>query len=235
MKSNGSRKKSWKWDDRYLGLAQHVSKWSKDPKAQVGAVLIDAQGRLCAVGYNGFPRAVEDSAERLTNKQVKLDMIIHAEANAITIAGRSAVGGEIYVFGKPVCAQCAGQIIQSGIKRVIAEKPTKGTTSHWDQVGLLAEEILRETSEIDVDLIPRDELLARMLPKPLKKARKSPTTAPLFERNIGLDGSRPDTRSQYHLIKDTGSAVSRADEAGTRSGDHGSSPVRRAGRSRRTR
>jgi dCMP deaminase len=170
-----------KWDDRYLRLARHVSGWSKDPNAQVGAVLVDAQGRLCAVGYNGFPRQVEDSQERLQDQDTKLDMIIHAEANAITIAGRGAVGGEIFVYGKPVCAQCAGLIIQSGIRRVVAEKPLEGTRSKWDKRGLLAVKILGETKKIDLDLVPRDELMDRALAETRPEINRSPKDTPLFE------------------------------------------------------
>jgi dCMP deaminase len=170
-----------KWDNRYLRLARHVSGWSKDPNAQVGAVLVDAQGRLCAVGYNGFPRQVEDSQERLQDQEMKLDMIIHAEANAITIAGRGAVDGEIFVYGKPVCAQCAGLIIQSGIKRVVAEAPIEGTTSKWDKRGLLAVKILRETNKIDLELLPREELMERALVESRPETSKSPKDAPLFE------------------------------------------------------
>lgn len=175
-----------KWDDRYLQLAQHVSTWSKDPKAQVGAVILDAQGRLCAVGYNGFPRQVEDSNERLEDQETKLDIIIHAEANAITIAGRGTVGGEIFVYGKPVCAQCAGLIIQSGIARVVAEAPKHGTDSKWDKRGLLAVAILKETKKVDLDLIAREELLTRVRRNASSRGSASPKDAPLFEEQLPI-------------------------------------------------
>ena len=29
-----------RWDRRYVGLAQHVAGWSKDPSTKVGAVLV---------------------------------------------------------------------------------------------------------------------------------------------------------------------------------------------------
>jgi deoxycytidylate deaminase len=38
--------------------------WSKDPKAKVGAVIADRQGRVIALGYNGFAAGIEDSDER---------------------------------------------------------------------------------------------------------------------------------------------------------------------------
>src|ERR1051326_2813900 len=53
-----------KWDRRFLELAKHVSSWSKDPSTKVGAVIVDANRRVVATGYNGFPRGVEDTPER---------------------------------------------------------------------------------------------------------------------------------------------------------------------------
>ena len=167
-----------KWDNRYLRLAHHVAAWSKDPRAQVGAVVIDAQGRLCAIGYNGVPRQVEDSPARLES-DVKLDIIIHAEANALTIAGRGAVGGVIYVYGKPVCAQCAGLIIQSGVTRIVAEEPKEGTKSKWDKVGVLARTILQETKVL-LELIPREELMRRIAPE--GRTKPPAETLPLFPK-----------------------------------------------------
>ncbi|WP_210337887.1 hypothetical protein [Bradyrhizobium sp. CCBAU 51765] len=96
-----------KWDDRFLDVAKLAAQWSKDPNAQVGAVIVDAQGQIAAVGYNGFPKMVEDSAERYADRDTKLEMVVHAEENAILGAGGRARGGWIFVFGKPICARCA--------------------------------------------------------------------------------------------------------------------------------
>jgi dCMP deaminase len=124
-----------KWDARFLQVAKLAAEWSKDPKAQVGAVIVDPQGQVAGVGYNGFPKRVEDSADRLSDKKVKNEMIVHAEENAVIGAGVRARGGTIYVVGKPVCPRCAGTIIQAGLRCVVAEPPTSGTDSHWDEVG----------------------------------------------------------------------------------------------------
>ena len=133
-----------KWDERFLAVARIASDWSKDPNAKVGAVVVDPQGQIAGVGYNGFPKLVEDSAERYGDKETKLEMIVHAEENAILGAGRRARGGAIYVFGKPVCARCAGSIIQAGIKRVIASEPQTGTESKWDKSGLIGRKMMDE-------------------------------------------------------------------------------------------
>ncbi|MGY4802290.1 deoxycytidylate deaminase [Teichococcus aerofrigidensis] len=141
----GRPEKQAKWDTRYIGLAHHIAQWSKDPRAKVGAVLVNqGQARIVATGFNGFPSNVEDSAARLEHKATKLRMILHAEQNALLNAGHGARGCDAYVVGKPVCNVCATLLIQSGVRRVIAAAPRRGTASHWDEVGLLAIEMMRE-------------------------------------------------------------------------------------------
>jgi dCMP deaminase len=134
-----------KWDERYVRLARHVSEWSKDPTAQVGAVISNSDlARVVGLGFNGFPVNVEDSIERLMDKEQKLSMIIHAEQNAILSAGRDARKGNIYVVGKPVCNYCAALIIQAGIDRVIAVPPASNSDSQWDERGRIALEMFKE-------------------------------------------------------------------------------------------
>lgn len=141
----GRPEKQAKWDRRYLGLAHYISQWSKDPRAKVGAVLVNQRyARIVATGFNGFPSNVEDSAERLQNKTQKLQMILHAEQNALLHAGRDARECDVYVVGKPVCNVCATLLIQSGVRRVVAAAPRRDTDSYWDKVGLLAIEMLKE-------------------------------------------------------------------------------------------
>jgi dCMP deaminase len=140
-----------KWDERYCRLARFVSMWSKDPNAKVGAVIFARPGGDVAMGYNGFPIGVEDSAERLQNQQLKLEMIVHAEVNALIAAGSRARGSTIYVWRKPVCARCAGLIIQAGVKRVVALTPEAvPRESKWYETGKVAEQMFREVG-IQVD------------------------------------------------------------------------------------
>jgi dCMP deaminase len=108
------------WDIRFLELAQLVGSWSKDPTTQVGAVIVDDKHRVVSVGYNGFPRGVHDDEDRLVDRERKLHMTMHAEQNAILFAQRSIEGCTLYTWPIPCCAQCAGMVIQSGIKRVVS-------------------------------------------------------------------------------------------------------------------
>jgi len=132
-----------KWDKRFCELARYISGWSKDPNAKVGAVLFSKKGGNISIGYNGFPMGVEDSAERLTDKETKLELVVHAEVNALIAAGSRAEGSTVYVWGKPICARCAGPIIQAGVKRIVALAP-RDTESHWDKSGKSAHQMFLE-------------------------------------------------------------------------------------------
>lgn len=131
-------------DKKRLVLARTVATWSKDKAtAKVGAAIADAQGRVIALGYNGFPGGIDDTDERFDNAEEKNETILHAEMNAVLIANRLAEGGTLYVVGKPVCSRCASVIIQAGIRRVVGEYPCK-PDSKWTPSGLRALEMFRE-------------------------------------------------------------------------------------------
>ena len=111
-----------KYDHRYLDLAKFFSTWSKDPSAQIGAVAIGDKGQVLAQGYNGFPRKVEETELRLNVRETKYKYVVHAEMNCIYNAsynGANLDGSTMYVYGLPVCHECAKAIIQVGIKRVV--------------------------------------------------------------------------------------------------------------------
>lgn len=108
-----------KWDLRFMELAKHYAGWSKDPAVAVGAVVVDSLNRQLGQGYNGFPRGVNDDPERYANTEEKLQLVVHAELNAILNCTLSPRGATLYVYPRPPCPECTKAIIQSGIKRVV--------------------------------------------------------------------------------------------------------------------
>lgn len=131
---------SEKWDKRFLELAGFISGWSKDPSTKVGAVIADPENRIVSIGYNGFPRGVEDTPERLENREIKYKLIIHGERNAILFANRDLKGCRLYTSMLP-CAPCAAMIIQKGISEVIAPF---SDNPRWVEDFKLAEEMFSE-------------------------------------------------------------------------------------------
>jgi dCMP deaminase len=112
--------RSEKWDKRYLELAQHISQWSKDPSTKTGAVIVSSDNFIVGIGYNGFPRGVEDSEPRLNDRDLKYKLVVHCERNAIISAQRDLHGCTLYTWPFMSCAPCAGMVIQSGIYRCVA-------------------------------------------------------------------------------------------------------------------
>jgi dCMP deaminase len=111
-----------KWDARFMRLAKEISTWSKDPSSKIGAVIVNNDRRILSTGYNGFPRGIEDTEERLNNKEEKYPRIVHGELNALLGAlynGVSVKDATLYVYGLPVCADCTKSVIQAGISRVV--------------------------------------------------------------------------------------------------------------------
>ena len=108
-----------KWDNRFLELVALVATWSKDPSTKVGSVIVDKNNRVVSMGFNGLAGGVVDSVERLEDKTIKHQIVLHAENNAILFANRDLTGCTIYTSPLPTCAHCASMIIQSGITRVV--------------------------------------------------------------------------------------------------------------------
>ena len=110
------------WKEKFIALTQEISSWSKDPSKKIGAVAVDPKTlRILATGYNGFPRGILDTAERLNDRPVKYKYVVHAEMNVIYNAclnGVSLQGAVLFVSGLPVCSECAKGIIQCGISKV---------------------------------------------------------------------------------------------------------------------
>ena len=105
-----------KWDVRFLKLAHEVASWSKDPSTKVGCVLVKGK-KVVSLGYNGLPMGVEDTFERLNNRELKYEMTVHAEINAVTTAalhGVSTSGATAYVTFHP-CSRCAAVLINAGV------------------------------------------------------------------------------------------------------------------------
>lgn len=140
--SSGNR-----WTDNYLSLAKSISEWSKDPSTKIGAVAIGKHGQILSQGYNGFPRGVADTDDRLNDRTQKYKYVVHGEMNCIynaALNGTSLIGADMYVYGLPVCSECAKGIIQIGVKRVFACYPASASDK-WIESNELSKSMFRET------------------------------------------------------------------------------------------
>lgn len=110
------------WDEYFMGVAIMSAKRSKDPITQVGACIVNDKKRIVGIGYNGFPRGVDDDqfpwGKQSDWLNSKYPYVVHAEPNAILNSTVSLENSTLYVTLFP-CNECAKLIIQSGIKEVV--------------------------------------------------------------------------------------------------------------------
>lgn len=146
-----------KWDQRFLRLADHISAWSKDPSTKVGCVVVGPDREIRSTGFNGFPRGIEDSAERLNNRELKYPLICHAEENACMHAARIGVSlrGCIAYVTWPPCTRCARSLVQAGIEQVVYPS------------GLEIPERWRDDFEMSMDMLREAGVSTREIPLPV--------------------------------------------------------------------
>jgi dCMP deaminase len=143
-----SRGKEW-WDIWFVNMAKYVSTASKDPSTQTGAVITDLKRRVVSVGYNGLAQGVEDSPERLNNREIKYKIIVHCERNALLFANRSVEDCTLYTWPFMSCATCCSMVIQAGIKRCVAPF---SDNERWVAEFELSKQMFKE-ADVEVELL----------------------------------------------------------------------------------
>ena len=111
---------------KYMAVATSIGALSKDQSTKVGAIALNDDNIILAVGYNGFPRGVNDDPARYADRETKYKLISHAEQNLVAqaaYAGVSLKGATVILSGLYPCSSCAKSLIQAGIKRIISPPP----------------------------------------------------------------------------------------------------------------
>jgi len=121
------------WDISYLRLARFwAQERSKDPSTKVGAIVVRPDKTVVSLNYNGFPKGMADTPERLNDRAEKYPRVIHAEMNALLAATESLDGCTMFTWPLPPCDRCAAHMIQKGITRVVTVTPSEET---WERYG----------------------------------------------------------------------------------------------------
>jgi len=144
-----------KWDKYFLDVALLTAALSKDPSTKVGAVIVTPNNEIISTGFNGLPRGILDSEERLNDRELKLKLVVHAEMNAVLFAARQGIsikGCTMYLcasdkskllWGGPPCVRCSAEIIQTGLAKVVSY-PKKNIPTKWAADLCMAEDLLKE-------------------------------------------------------------------------------------------
>jgi dCMP deaminase len=133
------------WDERFLKLAHHIAAWSKDPSTKVGCVVVGPDREIRSTGFNGFPRGIDDSSARLSDRALKYPLVCHAEENAIMHAARIGVAlkGCVAYVTWPPCTRCARSLIQAGIGEIVYPAGLE-IPERWQEDFAISSEMLRE-------------------------------------------------------------------------------------------
>lgn len=119
------------WDTYFLGMARYVSRKSKDPSTKTGAVIVRPDRTVCSIGYNGFPRKIEDRPEWLQNREIKYELIIHCEMNALLHSREPIQGYVLYTYPFSSCRRCCVHMIEAGISRAVFPAASTDINSRW--------------------------------------------------------------------------------------------------------
>jgi dCMP deaminase len=107
-------------------MAQIWAENSHCKRNQVGCLIVKDRV-IISDGYNGTPSGFPNFCENEDGDTI--DLVLHAEANAITKLAKSTVssdGATLYVTLSP-CFGCAKLIIQAGIKRIVFYEKYRNT------------------------------------------------------------------------------------------------------------
>lgn len=142
-------------ENYYLDIAETVLERSTCLRRCYGAIIVK-NDEIVATGYNGAPRGRKNcgdlgycAREEMnipSGERYELCRSVHAEANAIISAARSAIiGGTLYLAGQDAktrellndatsCSMCRRLIINAGIARVVIRRTrTEFAVVHVDR------------------------------------------------------------------------------------------------------
>lgn len=106
--------------DHALNLARAASHRSEDPHCKVGACVLNAQGVVVGVGYNGtLPKLKIDWSDR----DGRRDLVLHAEANALRHTTPLLTDGGIMAVTHFPCAHCTLLAASYGVRVLVWQRP----------------------------------------------------------------------------------------------------------------
>lgn len=154
------------WDEVWIKQAHEFSKKSKDPSTKVGCIIVGEGNIVLSMGFNGFPRYIDETKAERWEKPAKYVWVEHAERNCCYNAARFGIkllGATAYMNWDPIpCVECTKALIQSGIRSIVGPKnrvfKTRPNASNMDynfdvSITMLSEAgILIREVELDLKL-----------------------------------------------------------------------------------
>jgi dCMP deaminase len=101
-----------------IETAKIWSNRSEDPYQKVGVCILNKDGRVLSVGYNGLLPKFNIAEDFFSDRDSRRKYMIHAEINALSLVKR---GDEPYLLASTLlpCSNCATNIVAYGVKSVV--------------------------------------------------------------------------------------------------------------------
>lgn len=105
------------FEEMAINIADVVKERSEDPYKKVGACILNKEGRVLSIGYNGLLSKQKVKNKFWENRDERRKFIIHAEINALASISRY---DNPYILASSLlpCSTCAINICAYGIKNV---------------------------------------------------------------------------------------------------------------------
>jgi len=101
-----------------INIAKEAALRSEDHFKQVGVCVLNEEGRVLSIGYNGLQSKQKIKKSFWNNRDLRRSYVIHAEINALSCISRY---DNPYLLASTLspCHSCAASIAAYGIKKVI--------------------------------------------------------------------------------------------------------------------
>ena len=117
------------WDETWLAVAEAMARRSQCTRAQVGAVIVTADNKVNSCTYNGpvSSLSLTGTCDRWCPRAQRGDrspvydscVAVHAECNSLIRADHSAIQGGTLYTSRAMCVNCAKEVCNSGVARVV--------------------------------------------------------------------------------------------------------------------
>jgi dCMP deaminase len=112
-----------------IETAKIWSSRSEDPYKKVGVCILNKDGRVLSVGYNGLLSKFNINEDFFSDRDNRRKYMIHAEINALSLVKR---GDQPHLLASTLlpCSNCATNIVAYGVKSVVySEEYEKDSTA----------------------------------------------------------------------------------------------------------
>ena len=101
-----------------IQTAKIWSSRSEDPHKKVGVCILNKDGRVLSVGYNGLLPKFNINEDFFGDRDNRRKYMIHAEINALSLVKR---GDQPHLLASTLlpCSNCATNIVAYGVKSVV--------------------------------------------------------------------------------------------------------------------